>query len=31
MVMLDDRVGVVECGRPCLVGLGLEVRSRLIV
>ena len=28
--MLDERVGVVECGGPCSVGLGLEIRLRLI-
>ena len=28
--MLDDRVGVLECGTPCPEGLGLEVRFRLI-
>ena len=28
--MLDDRAEVVECGRSCPVGLGLEVRIRLI-
>ena len=30
MVKLSDECGVVRCGRPCPVGLELDVRFRLI-